>query len=153
MGYSGIPPLGIGPFTSSTTRRTKLVVLMVILLHRRVDLRPAAQFPLRPRAARDRGSEQAARALGIHVSRYKLAAFVIAALYASVAGSLFAHFVGFISPEVFGPHMVVLTLHHALCRRHRHDAGAGDRRRHRFAAAGNRAQHRPFPGHRLLRWS
>ena len=55
------------------------------------------------------GSEQAASALGIKVSRYKLAAFVIAALYASAAGSLFAHFVGFISPEVFGANMVVLS--------------------------------------------
>ena len=49
------------------------------------------------------GSENGAAALGIHVPRYKLIAFVVAALYASAAGSLFAHFVGFISPEVFGP--------------------------------------------------
>ncbi|MFI4994656.1 MAG: branched-chain amino acid ABC transporter permease, partial [Hyphomicrobiales bacterium] len=40
---------------------------------------------------------------------YKLLAFVVAALYASAAGSLFAHFVGFISPEVFGTSMVVLS--------------------------------------------
>ena len=37
----------------------------------------------------------------------KLAAFVIAAVYAAVAGSLMAHFVGFVSPEVFGLHMVI----------------------------------------------
>jgi branched-chain amino acid transport system permease protein len=54
-------------------------------------------------------SELGAAALGIRISRYKLAAFVIAALYASVAGSLFAHAVGFISPEVFGLQMVVVT--------------------------------------------
>lgn len=54
------------------------------------------------------GSEDAARALGIDVARYKLIAFVIAAIYAALAGSLFAHFVGFVSPEVFGLHMVVL---------------------------------------------
>ena len=51
----------------------------------------------------------AANALGIDIARYKLAAFVIAAVYASVAGSLFAHFVGFISPEVFGLSMVTLS--------------------------------------------
>jgi branched-chain amino acid transport system permease protein len=50
-----------------------------------------------------------AAALGINVARYKLAAFVIAALYASASGSLFAHVVGFISPEVFGLQMVVVT--------------------------------------------
>ncbi|MFN0161566.1 MAG: branched-chain amino acid ABC transporter permease, partial [Burkholderiales bacterium] len=54
------------------------------------------------------GSEDAARALGIDVARYKLIAFVIAAVYAALAGSLFAHTVGFVSPEVFGLHMVVL---------------------------------------------
>ncbi len=56
---------------------------------------------------RHAGSEQAATALGIQVARYKLMAFVVAALYGSAAGSLFAHFVGFISPEVFGTTMVV----------------------------------------------
>jgi hypothetical protein len=55
------------------------------------------------------GSEAAANALGIDVARYKLAAFVVAAVYASVAGSLFAHFIGFISPEVFGLSMVTLS--------------------------------------------
>jgi branched-chain amino acid transport system permease protein len=54
------------------------------------------------------GSEDAARALGIDVARYKLRAFVVAAAYAAFAGSLFVHIVGFVSPEVFGLHMVVL---------------------------------------------
>jgi branched-chain amino acid transport system permease protein len=54
------------------------------------------------------GSEDAARALGIGVARYKLAAFVVSAVYAAIAGSLFVHIVGFVSPEVFGLSMVVL---------------------------------------------
>jgi len=33
---------------------------------------------------------------------------VIAAIYAAIAGSLFVHVVGFVSPEVYGLHMVVL---------------------------------------------
>ena len=55
------------------------------------------------------GSEDAARALGIDVARYKLIAFLISAFYAAVAGSLFVHAVGFVSPEVYGLHMVVLA--------------------------------------------
>ena len=108
MGYSGIPPLGIGPFTVED-ERMKLVCLMVILLlglwisSRLRDSR----FGRALRAIST--SELGAAALGIRISRYKLAAFVIAALYASVAGSLFAHVVGFISPEVFGLQMVVVT--------------------------------------------
>ena len=55
------------------------------------------------------GSEDAARALGIDVAHYKLAAFLVSAAYAAVAGSLFVHVVEFVSPEVFGLHMVVLA--------------------------------------------
>jgi branched-chain amino acid transport system permease protein len=55
------------------------------------------------------GSEAAAQALGINVARYKLISFVISAAYAAIAGSLFVHAIGFVSPEVFGLQMVVLT--------------------------------------------
>ena len=55
------------------------------------------------------GSEDAARASGIDVAHYKLIAFLVSAFYAGVAGSLFVHVVGFVSPEVFGLHMVVLA--------------------------------------------
>jgi branched-chain amino acid transport system permease protein len=108
MGYPGIPPLGIGPFVVED-ERIKLVCLMVIMLlclwisGRLRDSR----FGRALRAIS--ASELGAAALGIRVSQYKLAAFVIAALYASAAGSLFAHVIGFISPEVFGLQMVVAT--------------------------------------------
>lgn len=108
MGYAGIPPLGIGPFAVED-ERLKLVCLVVLLLlglwisQRLRDSR----FGRALRAIS--GSENGAAALGIRVPRYKLIAFVIAAVYASAAGSLFAHVVGFISPEVFGLQMVVVT--------------------------------------------
>ena len=54
------------------------------------------------------GSEDAAAALGVDVARTKLVAFVASAVYAAVAGSLLAHAVGYVSPEVFGLHMVIL---------------------------------------------
>ena len=85
MGYSGIPPLGIGRY-ELTSDRQQLVVLVVILLigvwvsQRLKDSR----FGRALRAIA--GSEAAASALGIDVARYKLAAFVVAAVYASVAG-------------------------------------------------------------------
>jgi branched-chain amino acid transport system permease protein len=108
MGYSGISPLGIGPFTIED-ERVKLVCLMAILsigLWISGRLRNS-RFGRALRAISS--SEPGAAALGIRISQYKLAAFVIAALYASAAGSLFAHVVGFISPEVFGLQMVVVT--------------------------------------------
>jgi branched-chain amino acid transport system permease protein len=51
------------------------------------------------RAIRD--SEPAAQSLGIDTGRYKLATLVISAIYASVAGSLYAHYIIFISPTAF----------------------------------------------------
>ena len=54
------------------------------------------------------GNEEAAQALGVNVASYKLLAFVISAVFASVGGSMFAHYVTYISPEVFGLYMVIL---------------------------------------------
>jgi branched-chain amino acid transport system permease protein len=48
------------------------------------------------------GSEVAARTVGIDVARLKLTAFVISAVYASVAGSLLALMNKFITPDVAG---------------------------------------------------
>jgi branched-chain amino acid transport system permease protein len=47
-------------------------------------------------------SEVAARVLGVDVARMKLAAFVVSAVYASVAGSYFALLNGHITPDVSG---------------------------------------------------
>jgi branched-chain amino acid transport system permease protein len=108
MGISGIPPLGIGRFTV-TSDRAILVLLIVFAL---IGVLAAAGIR-RSRLGRAfvaiAGSEDAARALGIDVARYKLIAFLISAFYAAVAGSLFVHAVGFVSPEVYGLHMVVLA--------------------------------------------
>ncbi|WP_287924537.1 alpha/beta fold hydrolase [Kosmotoga pacifica] len=49
-----------------------------------------------------RESEFAAQSMGINISRYKLIAFVISAVYAGFAGSLYAHTIGYISPTDFG---------------------------------------------------
>lgn len=43
----------------------------------------------------------AAGGMGINVRKYKIMAFVISAVFASVAGSMYAHFISFISPEGF----------------------------------------------------
>lgn len=107
MGFSGIPPLGIGRFSLASEKQQIVAITLLMLLGVWISYRlRQSRFGRALRAIA--GSEKAANALGIEVSRYKLAAFVIASLYASAAGSLFAHFVGFISPEVFGASMVVL---------------------------------------------
>jgi branched-chain amino acid transport system permease protein len=108
MGISGIAPIGIGRWTVSSDRGVLAVLLIVAAL----AMLSAAGIR-RSRIGRAflavAGSEDAARALGIDVARYKLLAFMISAAYASIAGSLFVHAVGFDSPEVFGLPMVVLA--------------------------------------------
>ncbi|MEP7457266.1 branched-chain amino acid ABC transporter permease [Phyllobacterium sp. SB3] len=106
-GISGIAPLGIGDYQANTDNQ-KLVVLAIIAGTGLLMSRFIRQSRLGRAFAAIAGSENAALALGINVSRYKLVAFVIAALYASVSGWLFVHVVGYVSPEVFGLHMVNL---------------------------------------------
>lgn len=58
------------------------------------------------------GSEIAARTVGVDTARYKSMVFVISAIYASVMGSLFAHFSGFITPAIasFDHSIVLITM-------------------------------------------
>lgn len=46
------------------------------------------------------GSETASRVVGVDVPRYKAAVFVLSAIAASLMGSVLAHYVGFVTPEV-----------------------------------------------------
>lgn len=46
-----------------------------------------------------RGSESAAKAMGINILQYKLTAFAVSTLYASIAGVLYVHFIRFSYPS------------------------------------------------------
>ena len=107
MGIAGIPRAGIGPWEISSDRG--MMVLLAIVAALSLAAAAGIKSSRFGRALMAiAGSEEAAEALGIEVNHYKLVAFLIAAAFAALAGSLFAHFVGFVSPEVFGLHMVVL---------------------------------------------
>ena len=106
-GISGIPPFSVGALEAATDRQQFAVLCVAVALslwamHR---LRHS-RFGRALHAIA--GSEDAASALGVNVVPIKLAAFVVSAVFASAAGSMLAHFVGFVSPEMFGLHMVVL---------------------------------------------
>jgi branched-chain amino acid transport system permease protein len=49
-----------------------------------------------------RDDEIAAEAMGINTTKYKVAAFVIGAFFAGVAGGLYAHSIQFLTPSGFG---------------------------------------------------
>jgi branched-chain amino acid transport system permease protein len=49
-----------------------------------------------------RQNEDLVCSIGIAAWKYKLFAFVLSAMYAGLGGALYAHFQGFINPEIFG---------------------------------------------------
>ncbi|MCK5329184.1 MAG: branched-chain amino acid ABC transporter permease [Candidatus Latescibacteria bacterium] len=99
-GFGEIPRIALGGLlVESALSRYYLVYALVItalllslnIVHSRVG-----------RALRSiHGSEVAASAMGVNTARYKVQVFVLSAVYASVAGSLYAHFITFISPGSF----------------------------------------------------
>lgn len=100
-GIENIPKLTLGTLTFATDVSrfylTWVIAILVLLISANlVNSRVG-------RALRAlHGSESAATALGINVARYKVQVFVLAAAFASIAGSLYAHVVNFISPSSFG---------------------------------------------------
>jgi branched-chain amino acid transport system permease protein len=55
-------------------------------------------------------SEVATETLGANVSKYKVAIFALSAVFASLAGSLYAHFISFIAPPTFYINFSILLL-------------------------------------------
>jgi branched-chain amino acid transport system permease protein len=108
MGISGISPLGVAGYEVVSDRGKLFTLVVIVALSAFAAARLRSSRFGRALAA-IAGSEDAARALGIDVAHYKLAAFMVSAGYAALAGSLFVHVVEFVSPEVFGLNMVVLS--------------------------------------------
>ena len=96
-GLPGIPRLSIGgvPIHTDLAYYYLVWVVAVVALALALNL-VNSRFGRALRAIR--GSEPAAESLGIETRRYKLQALVISAMYASVAGSLYSHYLTFISP-------------------------------------------------------
>ncbi len=107
-GLSGIPPLtfrGV-PIEGSTFLYIvwALVILLLIFSLNVINSRVGRAL----RAVH--GSELAASSMGIDAAGYKLGIFILSAIYGSMAGSLYAHFITFISPTSFGLMFSILLL-------------------------------------------
>ena len=99
-GLVGIPTLSIGSMVLEEPRAYFYIVWGITLGAIAVSLNIVDSRVGRAlRAIHD--SESAARASGINTARLKIWVFVISAIYASLAGSLYAHFITFISPSSF----------------------------------------------------
>ena len=100
MGVPGIPNPTLGSFVIDSPLRTyyfylPFVLLTVIVSFNVINSTMGRRF----RAVRD--DPLAANVIGVNVRLVRVSAFVISALYAGLAGSLYAHYAGYISPTIF----------------------------------------------------
>jgi branched-chain amino acid transport system permease protein len=100
LGIMDIPPPNIFGYEIETRIQYYYLVLFLVLLtvvsmHRLMTCRFGRAL------VSIRENELAAEAMGVHTTRYKIQAFVLAAFYAGIAGSFYAHFVKYISPDSF----------------------------------------------------
>lgn len=108
-GMLGIPMAQVGSFRFDTPAANYWLVWgvagLALLLARNITVsRPG-------RAMRAmHGSELGAQACGIELTTLKVQVFVLSAALAGVAGALYAHLVGFVSPSSFGLHTSVMFL-------------------------------------------
>ena len=100
LGLPGVPAPELGPWTFRTKRAYYYLVLAAAALaylvcHRLVHSRIGRALV----ALRE--NEPLAESVGIDATRYLVLAAVISAALAGIAGSLYAHYTRFVSPEVF----------------------------------------------------
>ena len=112
-GLQGIPPVSVGGLELRSGRASYYLIWAVALLgafalRHLLDSRPG-------RALRAlKGGTLMAEAMGIATLRYKVLAFVVAALYAAISGWLFAHYQRSVNPSPFGLQMGIEYLFMAV---------------------------------------
>ncbi|HBY94304.1 MAG: branched-chain amino acid ABC transporter permease [Ardenticatenaceae bacterium] len=100
-GLSGIPYLSVAGFTFNRDVEYYYVVWTATLAILVVSLNIVNSRPGRALRALH-ASEVAAETLGVDTARSKVLVFTLSALYASLAGSLYAHYLTFVNPAPFG---------------------------------------------------
>jgi branched-chain amino acid transport system permease protein len=100
LGIMDIPPPSLlGYAIESRAGYYYLILLLVFLTLFSMSRLIRCRFGRALVAIRE--NELAAEAMGVHTTHYKIQGFVLAAFYAGIAGSFYAHFVKYISPDSF----------------------------------------------------
>jgi branched-chain amino acid transport system permease protein len=112
-GVRAIPMPRIGDYVFNVSSYYYIVLAFVVLSlfvkQRIVDSRIGRAF------IAIRENADAANAMGINVTYYKVVAFACSAAFTGIAGALYAHYIGFISPESFTLDQSVVFLTAVLC--------------------------------------
>jgi branched-chain amino acid transport system permease protein len=99
-GISGIPPLSLGGVSFAGELAFHYLAWAFLLGALTLCLNLVRSGVGRGLAALAQ-DEEAAGTLGVDVKREKIRTFVLSAVYASVAGSLYAHYFGYVNPDAF----------------------------------------------------
>ncbi len=102
-GFSGInfiPKPAVGGFVFDTNLSYYYFVLFFTLILLLVKARIVSSRTGRALIA-VRENTHSSDGIGINVKKYKVLAFALSAFYAGIAGALYGHLIGFISPESF----------------------------------------------------
>jgi len=99
-GIVGIPRFHIGSFSFTSNFQYYYLVwafctLLIFLSLRMVNSRWGIALKAM------RGDEIAAEVVGVNLLKYKMEVFLVSAIYASIAGSLFAHYIRGVNPPLF----------------------------------------------------
>lgn len=99
-GMPGVPSLSLGSFAFDNDVKYYYLVWGVVILLMILSLNIVNSRVGRALRA-IHGSEAAADSIGVDCSRYKVQVLVLSTAYASLAGSLYVHYMRFVSPQPF----------------------------------------------------
>jgi len=99
-GLPGVPRLAVGGFVFAGDVEYYYLVWAVVVVLIGLSLNIVNSRVGRALRA-VHASEAAAESIGVDASRYKLQVLVLSAAYASLAGSLYVHYMQFVSPQAF----------------------------------------------------
>jgi branched-chain amino acid transport system permease protein len=100
VGLVGLPPLSIGTTLGTTAALLPLLAVVLLLTYALIRMLGEASFGILLRAIRE--DQTAARAIGLRTVPAKVAAFVVAAGFAGLAGALLVFMEAVANPTSFG---------------------------------------------------
>ncbi len=100
MGLPGIPQFSIFGYKLSSSG-VYLILVTIFVFISYIIIRNIVKSPWGRVLKGIREDEIAVLALGKNINKYKLTVFVVGAFFAGIAGSLSAHYIGFIDPSSF----------------------------------------------------
>jgi branched-chain amino acid transport system permease protein len=100
MGMPNVPPINLFGFALRTTALQFWFFLAIMTLVY-AGVGGITAGPIGRAWAMIRDDETAARAVGVDVTRYKVLAFAIGCFVCGLAGSLYAHYLRIVSPDMF----------------------------------------------------